>query len=244
MRVLIVEDEPRLLRSLTRALRDESFAVDTAEDGEEGLAKGLDCDYDANVLDVMLPQLDGWGVLTKLRAKKRTPVLMLTARDAISDRVRGLDSGADDYLPKPFDLTGLLARLRAIIRRTTGHAVDDLALGDLVIQRRARTVRRGGEEIPLTAREFAILEYLALHRGEVISRTELYEHLFESMAWATPAASAWSRSTRSLERLMADGAALELRVGAVPQRDAPTLRRSDPLTLRFSSFHARSFRVS
>lgn len=179
MRILIVEDEPRLLRSLARALRDESFAVDTAEDGDEGLFKALECDYDAVILDVMLPLLDGWAVLAKLRAKKRTPVLMLTARDAVTDRVRGLDGGADDYLPKPFDLSELLARLRAIIRRSSGHASDDLALGDLVIERRARTVRRSGEEIQLTAREFAILEYLALHRGQVISRTELYEHLFD-----------------------------------------------------------------
>lgn len=179
MRILIVEDEPRLLRSLTRALRDEAFAVDTAEDGEDGLAKALDYEYDAIVLDVMLPQLDGWGVLAKLRQKKRTPVLMLTARDAVGDRVRGLNSGADDYLPKPFDLAELLARLRAIIRRMAGHASEDIDLGDLIIQRRARTVRRGAEEIALTAREFSILEYLALHRGEVVSRTELYEHLFD-----------------------------------------------------------------
>ncbi|MCC6233250.1 MAG: response regulator, partial [Verrucomicrobiales bacterium] len=122
MRVLVVEDEPRLLRNLSRALREAGYAVDTAETGPEGLQKALDWDYDALVLDIMLPELDGWQVLEKLRRVKRTPVLMLTARDATRDRVRGLDSGADDYLIKPFDLEELLARLRALIRRSAGLA--------------------------------------------------------------------------------------------------------------------------
>src|SRR5262245_21787060 len=122
MRILAVEDEPRLLRSLAKALREEGYAVDTAENGEEGLYKAETCDYDLIILDVMLPRLDGWQVLERLRRRKRTPVLMLTARDTTADRVRGLDGGADDYLIKPFDLAELLARARALIRRSAGQA--------------------------------------------------------------------------------------------------------------------------
>jgi two-component system OmpR family response regulator len=179
MRILLVEDEPRLSRSLAKALREEGYAVDTAEDGAEGLFKAQNYDYDALVLDVMLPQLDGWQVLVQLRRTKRTPVLMLTARDATRDRVRGLDAGADDYLVKPFDLTELLARLRALIRRAAGGARPELAVRDVVIDPRSRTVTRAGQPVTLTAREYAILEYLALHQGEVVTRTALYEHLFD-----------------------------------------------------------------
>ncbi len=179
MRILVVEDEPRLLRNLAKALREEDYAVDTAEAGDDGLYKAENSDYDAIVLDVMLPQLDGWELLRRLRARKRTPVLMLTARDATRDRVRGLDAGADDYLVKPFDLAELLARLRALIRRSAGRALSHIGLGDLVIDTRARLVTRAGQVIPLTAREYAILEYLALHRGEIVTRTDLYEHIFD-----------------------------------------------------------------
>jgi len=179
MRILIVEDEPRLQRNLAKALREAGYAVDTAGDGVEGAFKAGDYDYDAIVLDVMLPKMDGWEVLARVRATKRTPVLMLTARDSSEDRVRGLDTGADDYLVKPFDLPELLARVRALIRRAQGQAQPELALGDIVINPRTRSVTRAGAPVTLTAREFAILEYLALHRGEVISRTTLYEHLFD-----------------------------------------------------------------
>ncbi len=179
MRILVVEDEPRLLRNLAKALREEGYAVDTAEAGDDGLFKAETYDYDAVVLDVMLPGLDGWQVLDRLRKRKRTPVLMLTARDAPKDRVRGLDTGADDYLVKPFDLEELLARLRALIRRSAGQVQPSLKVGDVLIDTRARSVTRAGEPIVLTAREYAILEYLALHRGKVVSRTELYEHLFD-----------------------------------------------------------------
>ena len=179
MRILVVEDEPRLLRSLAKALREEGYAVDTAEAGDDGLRKAEDSNYDAIVLDVMLPRLDGWEVLTRLRKKKTTPVLMLTARDAGSDRVRGLDTGADDYLVKPFDLPELFARVRALIRRSAGHARPAIEIGDVLLDTRARAVTRGGQPVTLTAREYAILEYLALHRGEVVTRTELYEHLFD-----------------------------------------------------------------
>jgi two-component system OmpR family response regulator len=179
MRILVVEDEPDLLRSLARALREEGYAVDTAADGEEGLYKAESWGYDAVVLDVMLPRLDGWAVLERLRQSKKTPVLLLTARDASRDRVRGLDTGADDYVVKPFDLPELLARLRALIRRTTGTTTTRLEIRDVVLDTAARTVSRGGEPVALTAREYALLEYLALHRGEVVTRTALYEHLFD-----------------------------------------------------------------
>lgn len=179
MRILVVEDEPRLLRNLAKALREEDYAVDTAETGDDGLFKAETYDYDAVVLDVMLPGLDGWTVLDRLRAQKRTPVLMLTARDAPADRVRGLDNGADDYLIKPFDLMELLARLRALIRRAAGQGHSHIKLGDVVLDTRARLVTTAGQAVTLTAREFAILEYLALHRGKVVTRTELYEHLFD-----------------------------------------------------------------
>jgi two-component system OmpR family response regulator len=179
MRILVVEDEPRLLRNLAKALREEGYAVDTAEAGDDGLFKAESSDYDAIVLDVMLPQLDGWQLLERLRKQKQTPVLMLTARDATPDRIRGLDGGADDYLVKPFDLSELLARLRALIRRAAGQARPRIELGEVVLDTRSRSVSRRGQRVALTAREYAILEYLALHRGEVVTRTSLYEHLFD-----------------------------------------------------------------
>jgi len=179
MRILIVEDEADLLSGLAKALREEGYAIDTAEDGEEGLYKAESCDYDAVVLDVMLPKLDGWGVLEKLRKQKKTPVLMLTARDASRDRVRGLDIGADDYVIKPFDLPELLARLRALIRRAAGETRNIIEIGNVIIDTAARSVTGNGAPVTLTAREYTLLEFLALHRGEVVTRTTLYEHLFD-----------------------------------------------------------------
>lgn len=179
MRLLVVEDEPDLLAGLSRALRKQGYAVDTASDGEEGLFKATETDYDAVVLDVMLPKLDGWELLAKLRQTKKTPVLMLTARDRTADRVRGLDTGADDYLVKPFDNAELFARLRAIIRRRSGQTRASLDIGDVSIDTASRTVARGGEPVTLTAHQYLVLEYLALHRGQVVTRTELYEHLFD-----------------------------------------------------------------
>ncbi|MBE7502883.1 MAG: response regulator transcription factor [Verrucomicrobiales bacterium] len=179
MRILVVEDEPSLLRSLAKALREAGYAVDTADAGDEGLYKAETYDYDAVVLDVMLPGLDGWQVLERLRRRKRTPVLMLTARDATRDRVRGLDTGADDYLVKPFDLAELLARLRALIRRAAGQASPQITVRDIVLDPRARSVTRAGVPVTLTAREYAIFEYLLVHRGEVVTRSALYEHLFD-----------------------------------------------------------------
>lgn len=180
MRVLVVEDEARLLRNLAKALREEDYAVDTAADGVEGLYKAQNCDYDAIVLDVMLPKLDGWQVLERLRKTKKTPIVFLTARDTLADRVRGLDGGGDDYLVKPFDLTELFARLRAVIRRSADRPNPEIALGHgVVVDTRARTVSAAGRLVPLTAREYTILEYLAQQQGKVVSRTELYEHVFD-----------------------------------------------------------------
>ncbi len=179
MRLLVVEDEPDLLTGLARALRTEGYSIDTATDGEEGLYKAENTDYDAIVLDVMMPKLDGWEVLARLRRTRATPVLMLTARDRVQDRVRGLDGGADDYLVKPFDLPELLARVRALIRRGAGQAHAAIEIGEVRLDTAARTVTRGGEPVVLTAREYVVLEYLALHRGETVTRTSLYDHVFD-----------------------------------------------------------------
>lgn len=180
MKLLLIEDEPDLRTGLAHALRKSGYAVDMADDGEEGFYKAKEADYDAIVLDVMLPKLDGWEVLRKLRILKPTPVLMLTARDATEDRVRGLDLGADDYLVKPFEITELLARLRALIRRSHSQPQhSQLEIGNVLIDPAARTVSLDGKPITLTPREFGVLEYLARHRGKVVSRTTLYEHLFD-----------------------------------------------------------------
>jgi DNA-binding response OmpR family regulator len=179
MRILVIEDEPDLLRVVARALREAGYAVDEAADGEEGLFKATSWDYDAIVLDLMLPRLTGWQVLEQLRRSKKTPVLILTARDAVSDRVRGLDTGADDYLVKPFELSELFARLRALIRRSAGQADSVVTIGSVRIDTRTRTVTLDGEDVRLTAREYALVELLALRRGELVSRTQIYEHLFD-----------------------------------------------------------------
>ncbi len=179
MRILIIEDEIDLAKSLARGLKDEGYAVDTANDGEEGLFSALSNDYDAIVLDIMLPKIDGWKILEKLRTKKKTPVLMLTARDQTVDRVRGLDSGADDYLIKPFDLEEVLARIRAIIRRSANLTSNSITVGDVILNLASKTVTLKNKAIDLTAREYSLVEFLALHKGEVITRTQLYEHLFD-----------------------------------------------------------------
>jgi two-component system OmpR family response regulator len=179
MRILVIEDEPDLRRVVVQALREEGYAVDDAAEGEDGLHKATSWDYDAVVLDLMLPRLDGWEVLRRLRQTRKTPVLILTARDGVSDRVRGLDGGADDYLVKPFELHELLARLRALIRRAAGSAVSAISIGDVVIDTAARLVSRAGQPVALTPREYALVELLALHRGRLITRTAIYEHLFD-----------------------------------------------------------------
>lgn len=179
MRVLVVEDDPDLRRSLAATLREENYAVDIAADGGDGLDKAKQNAYDIILLDVMLPELSGWEILQQLRPANTTPVLMLTARDAVHDRVKGLNQGADDYLTKPFDIEELLARIRALIRRAAGQTLPVLTIRDLSIDTASRKVLLKGEDIPVTAREYALVEYLALHQGEVVSRTTLYEHLFD-----------------------------------------------------------------
>jgi two-component system, OmpR family, response regulator len=178
VRVLVIEDEPDLLRALVQALKEEGYAADQAADGTEGLFKAESCEYEAIVLDLMLPGLGGLEVLRRLRKTKKTPVLILTARDGVADRVRGLDEGADDYVLKPFALSELLARLRALIRRSAGLADPVIRIGDVAIDTRARTVAREGIDVPLTGREYALVELLALHRGELITRSVIYDQLF------------------------------------------------------------------
>lgn len=180
MRVLVVEDEVKMAGLLRRALEEEGYAVDVASSGGDGLWLGTENAYDAVVLDLMLPDVDGFDVCRRLREAGRwSPVLMLTARDAVSDRVAGLDAGADDYLTKPFSLAELLARLRALIRRGGVERPAVLRAGDLTLDPTTHTVRRAGSDIELTAKEFALLEYLMRHAGEVLSRTRLIEHVWD-----------------------------------------------------------------
>ncbi|MDB5345860.1 MAG: arlR 1 [Schlesneria sp.] len=179
MRILVIEDQADLRRLVQGILEEDGYAVDAAADGADGLAKAQAWPYDAIVLDLMLPKIDGWDVLEQLRETHKTPVLILSARDALADRVLGLDIGADDYLSKPFERPELLARLRALIRRTAGQAKSTLTIKNLQVDLIGRTITRDEEIITLTAREYMLFEYLALHRGKVISRTELYDHLFD-----------------------------------------------------------------
>jgi two-component system OmpR family response regulator len=180
MRLLLVEDDVKLVRALQRGLQREGYAVDVAGNGEDALASASEHDYDAIVLDVMLPGTDGFSVCKALRQRKRwMPVLMLTARDEVSYRIRGLDAGADDYLVKPFDFGELLARLRALIRRGPSERPAVLKVGDLHVDPATRIVSRGGHQVELTAREFSLLEFLARHAGEVVSRERLLDHVWE-----------------------------------------------------------------
>ena len=179
MRILVVEDEIDLRESLAQALREDGYAVDTAFDGEDGLYKAKAWEYDAIILDWMLPKLNGVELLRRLRREKKTPVLLLTAKDAVADRVTGLDEGADDYLVKPFSLKELLARVRAIIRRSTGNASNRIAIGTVEIDLANKTVKESGNPVELTAREYAMLELLAVHAGKLVSRTMIYNHIFD-----------------------------------------------------------------
>lgn len=180
MRVLVVEDEPDLLRVLCQALREDGYAVDEAADGKTALYKATTWDYDAMLLDVMLPGMDGLIVLKEIRKSRRLPVLLLTARDAIQDRIRGLDAGADDYVVKPFNLGEVLARVRAVIRRASGKADSTIDLGsEVIIDTAKKQVFVSGVSVILTAREYAILELLALRRGDVVTKSQIYDHIFD-----------------------------------------------------------------
>ena len=180
MRILIVEDEIDLAKAVRQALEEEGFAVDAAHDGESGLFNAKSWDYDAILLDLMLPRMDGWEVLRRLRAEgKKTPVLVLTARDAVVDKVKGLNTGADDYLTKPFELSELLARVRALIRRSAGHADPVLRAGDVAIDTAAKIVSVGGKAVELTAKEYALAELLVLNRGKLVTRTQIYDHIYD-----------------------------------------------------------------
>jgi two-component system OmpR family response regulator len=180
VRILVVEDEADLARTLVKALAEEGYAVDMAATGDEALSKASGVAYDTVVLDVLLPGMSGLSVLSTLRASgARTPVLILTARDAIDDKVRGLNAGADDYMTKPFALSELLARVRALIRRASTDPVPELSAGPVVMDTSARTVRRDGAVIDLTAREYAILELLARRKGSVVTRSIIYDHIYD-----------------------------------------------------------------
>lgn len=183
MRILVVEDSPRLQHTLGMALRKSGYAVDLAGDGEEGLWLAQSNDYDAIVLDIMLPKKDGLSVLAQLRQEGRSVhVLLLTARDTVGDRVQGLQGGADDYLVKPFALEELLARVAALCRRAYGTKQTRVVIGDLELDLAGRQVQRAGQPVDLTAREYQLLEYLACRRGEVVSRTEIEMHLYDGHA--------------------------------------------------------------
>ena len=180
MRILLVEDEHDAARMLAKGLRERAYAVDVAPDGPAAMAKASVNDYDLIVLDVMLPGKSGLEVCRELReAGKSTPILMLTALDEVVDRISGLDTGADDYMGKPFDLNELLARVRALLRRGPRLESDVLDVCDLRINTRTRTVIRGGRPVELTAKEYALLEYLARRAGEVIGRADISEHVWE-----------------------------------------------------------------
>jgi DNA-binding response OmpR family regulator len=180
MRLLVVEDEHKLAGVLKRGLEEHGYAVDVAYDGEDGLAMATAAPYDLIVLDVMLPKLDGFAVCQQLRAQhSHTPVLMLTARDAVDDRVAGLDSGADDYLTKPFAFRELLARTRALLRREARTKDPVLRVADLEIDTVSHEVRRAGKVVELTTKEYAILEYFARNPNRVLTRTQIAEHVWD-----------------------------------------------------------------
>ncbi len=186
MRVLLIEDSERLQRSIATGLKKEGYAVDVAGDGVNGLYQATHHDYDLIVLDLMLPALDGLSLLRKLRerndAHKDAHVLVLTARDTVDDRVAGLRAGADDYLVKPFAFEELLARIQALMRRRHNMKNPVLAVGDLQIDTVSRRVLLDGQQVDLSAREFALLHFMALRRGEVVSRTQIEEHLYDDQA--------------------------------------------------------------
>jgi two-component system, OmpR family, copper resistance phosphate regulon response regulator CusR len=180
MRILIVEDDARIADVLRRGLSEQHYSVDLASDGTQGGFLALVNDYDLIILDIMLPGKDGWQVCRDVReAGVTTPVLMLTALDAVEDKIRGLDTGADDYLTKPFHVGELLARVRSLVRRQSEQRTAELRVGDLVLDTASRAVSRKGVPIMLTAKEFALLEYFVLHRDKVLTRQMISEHVWD-----------------------------------------------------------------
>lgn len=180
MRLLLVEDDPVLAAAVAKGLREQAYAVDVAVDGDAAVYQAAVNPYDAVVLDVMLPRRDGFAVCRELRRRGLTlPILMLTARDAVGDRIMGLDTGADDYLTKPFEFGELLARLRALLRRGPALAAAVLQVGDLALDTRAQQATRAGQPIALTTKEYALLEFFARHAGRVVGRAEISEHVWD-----------------------------------------------------------------
>jgi two-component system, OmpR family, copper resistance phosphate regulon response regulator CusR len=180
MRILVIEDEPLMAAILQEGLEEARFVVETALDGEEGLRRAIEGDYSLLILDLMLPGRDGLSICRELRERRRAlPILMLTARDAVRDRVLGFEMGADDYLPKPFAFPELLARVRALLRRDRLHRTRVIRIDDLVIDTAARRVTRAGREIALTDREYTLLEALAAHEGRILSREMIQERVWE-----------------------------------------------------------------
>ena len=180
MRVLLVEDEPRIAGFIAKGLRERAYAVDLARDGEEALYYAGVNEYDLVILDVMLPVKDGYGVCRELRGSGfRSPILMLTARDAVDDRVAGLDSGADDYLTKPFDFKELLARLRALSRRSTEIRPEVIQVADLTLNPENHAISRAGKRISVTAKEYALLEFLMLNQNRVVNREQIAQHVWD-----------------------------------------------------------------
>lgn len=186
MRILIVEDYKPLQKSLQQGLSEAGFAVDITGDGQEGLWYAMSNEYDVIILDIMLPNLDGLSILKKLRAaEKQTHILMLTAKDTLSDKIEGLDYGADDYLVKPFAFEELLARIRALLRRSYQQKNPDIVIEELKIELTTKKVFRDDQLIHLTPREYALLEYLAMRTGQIVSRTDIWEHVYEFNSSAT-----------------------------------------------------------
>lgn len=180
MRLLLVEDDPRIARFVARGLQEQSYAVDVVAEGNAAIYQAEINDYDLVILDVMIPGKDGFATCRAIRAQgKRMPILMLTARDAVDDRIKGLDSGADDYLTKPFEFGELLARLRALLRRPNELRPAQIVVGDLSVDTASQTAKRGGRSISLTAKEYALLEYLARNTGRVVGRAEIAEHVWD-----------------------------------------------------------------
>ncbi len=180
MRVLVVEDERTLANLIKEGLEEENFSVDVAYDGEEGLFLAENEPYDAIILDIMLPKIDGIEILRRIRDRGiKTPVLMLTAKSSVEDKVLGLDSGADDYLTKPFSFEELLARLRAVIRRAFGETENIVKVADLELNLNTHEVKRGGVKIELSSKEYALLEYLVLNRNKLLTRSQISEHIYD-----------------------------------------------------------------